>query len=473
MTIWKSALNRRTSDFCHVVLALMCALVTHATAQARFEAKTLKGSILAQTPPEQTESAPLTLTLRDALDRARKYNAQFVSALNDAQIAGQDRVLARAALLPSLSDRTEYLNTQGNGVIPTGRYVTNDGVHVYRQWGVLHQDFSATALTRVEYRRAVAKEAIARAKAEVASRGLVVTVTKAYYALIVARRKYATAQESLEQANRLLRISQQLESGGEVATSDVLKFRLQQDAQDRAFREATLAMDQAQLDLAVLLFPNFDQHFDIVDDLNLPPALPSLEEIRVLASRNNPDLRVAIETERAARLGVSAATQAFLPTVTVDVDYGIEANRFAFRSRVAADPAAGRLPNVGYFMTATMTFPVWDWGATRAKLKQAEIKRAQARIELSQTQRELLRNVYGFYEEAETSHNELDSLRRSADEAAESLRLSLLRYQAGEATVLEVVDAQNTLFQSHNAFDDGALRYSVAVANLQTLTGQF
>ena len=39
---------------------------------------------------------------------------------------------------------------------------------------------------------------------------------------------------------------------------------------------------------------------------------------------------------------------------------------------------------------------------------------------------------------------ELDSLNQSAELAAESLRLTTLRYQSGEATVLEVVDAQNT-----------------------------
>jgi len=55
----------------------------------------------------------------------------------------------------------------------------------------------------------------------------------------------------------------------------------------------------------------------------------------------------------------------------------------------------------------------------------------------------------------------------------ESLRLTLLRYQAGEATALEVVDAQTTASQARSAYDDGLLRYRIAVANLQTLTGTF
>ena len=59
------------------------------------------------------------------------------------------------------------------------------------------------------------------------------------------------------------------------------------------------------------------------------------------------------------------------------------------------------------------------------------------------------------------------------DLSAESLRLTRLRYQAGEATALEVVDAQTTLVQARNAYDDGLVRYRLAMANLQTLTGVF
>ena len=48
---------------------------------------------------------------------------------------------------------------------------------------------------------------------------------------------------------------------------------------------------------------------------------------------------------------------------------------------------------------------------------------------------------------------------QSFELASESLRLTMLRYQAGEATVLKVVDAQNTLTQTHDAFDDAQARF--------------
>lgn len=57
--------------------------------------------------------------------------------------------------------------------------------------------------------------------------------------------------------------------------------------------------------------------------------------------------------------------------------------------------------------------------------------------------------------------------------ANESLRLTVLRYEGGESTALEVVDAQSTLATARNALDDGLVRYRIAVANLQSLTGNF
>jgi outer membrane protein TolC len=116
---------------------------------------------------------------------------------------------------------------------------------------------------------------------------------------------------------------------------------------------------------------------------------------------------------------------------------------------------------------------VWNWGTTRSKLKQTEYRRRQAEIDLSQTQREALNNLYSYYNEASTARSEAQALREAADFAAESLRLTTLRYQAGEATALEIVDAQNTLATARNAFDDGQARYRFALATLQTLTGRF
>src|SRR5689334_5456464 len=78
---------------------------------------------LSQPLTENPSGAPITITLEDALSRARKNDAQYLTAIADAQIALEDRVQARSALLPQVTSTVQYLGTQGNGVLPSGRFV--------------------------------------------------------------------------------------------------------------------------------------------------------------------------------------------------------------------------------------------------------------------------------------------------------------------------------------------------------------
>jgi outer membrane protein TolC len=298
-------------------------------------------------------------------------------------------------------------------------------------------------------------------------------VTRGYYALIVAQRKYATAQQSAGQAARFLQVAQQQQRLGQVANSDVIKAQIQNQQQVQAFREAALSMDTARLNLSVLLFPDFSENFAVVDDLSASPALPPFPEVNAMAGRSNPDLLAAQAALSAANQDVKIARFGLLPSVAIEANYGIEANEFALHSRIAAQPELGVLPNLGYAVSVNLTVPVWDWGGQLSRVHQNEAKAHAAQVTLSQAQRQLLASLYAKYNESLVARTALDSARDMADLAAESLRLTALRYTAGESTALEVVDAQNTLIQARNAFDDAGARYRVALADLQTLTGSF
>jgi outer membrane protein TolC len=413
--------------------------------------------------PRQNTAAPLILTLQDALARARKINPEYHAALTQLGIAKEDRVQSRAALLPNVNYTTEFLYTQGSGTRTNApRFITNNAVHEYVSQGDAHQTLSLENIA--EYRRTRAAETLARARAEIATRGLLVTVVRAYYAFIVAQRKYASVQRAAAEAQHFLDISQKLEHGGEVAHSDVVKAQIQAQTQQRELQEAELEMNRSRLELAVLIFPDFNENFAVVDDLQTPEPVPSFGEVQSAAGRKNPELRAAMAALDQARQEVAVAWNGFLPSLSFDYFYGIDADQFAIRA-----PNGDR--NLGYAATASLQLPVWNWGANRSRSKQANLRRQQANIELTATQRELLSNLRIFYNEAQTARAELDSLNQSAELAAESLRLTTLRYQAGEATALEVVDAQNTLTQSRNALNDGQARFRLALANLQTLTG--
>jgi len=425
--------------------------------------------------PAGPTSPPIVITLTDALQRAKQNEPQFLAAVADAAVAHEDSVQARAARLPSFSDSTQYIGNQAstpNG-LKTGRFVSMDGVNMYREWVQAHQELSPGTLMGTSVRRATAAEAAAQARLEIAQRGLVVTVTRAYYTFISAQRKYATAQQAADQAQRFLTIAQQQEQLGQVARADVVKAEISFRQQQQAFNDALLAMDNSHLALAVLLFPTFDQNFSVVDDMQSARTLPPFGDVRAMAEKDNPDLRAANQLLAAADAEVRLSKGAFYPSVVVDAFYGIEANEFALHSAPSADPDLGVLPNLGYAVTVNLTVPIWDWGTMRSKLRQSQVRQRQAKVTLSQTQRQLVSSLYSLYNEALTARAAMDSSRRSAELAAESLRLTTLRYQAGESTALEMVDAQNTNVQTRNAADDAESRYQVAIAELQTLTGSF
>src|ERR1700681_3814464 len=238
----RSGLITSIRRFSVIALGLAVAVIlpiSRAAAQAPSPAPSGESDVQLLQPSGPGQSTPpTTITLQDALERARKLDPTLLGAVSDARSAHEDRLQARNAMLPSITATTQYLNTQGDGgKISDGRFVSNDGVHVYREWAVYHEDLSPGLLVGTGYTRAKAAEALANAKAEIARRGLTVAVTKSYYGLVVAQRKYATAQAGLDQAKHFMDITRDLERQGQAPHSDALKAEIQYRIQKQAFDE--------------------------------------------------------------------------------------------------------------------------------------------------------------------------------------------------------------------------------------------
>jgi outer membrane protein TolC len=453
-----------------VLLALSFIMPGRANAQATESTTTVQMSASGQTATPNSTGAPQpTITFEEAMRLATVNNPQAQAAFTAAGVAHQDLVQSRAGLLPSASYNMQDLYTQLNSA-KNPVFIANNGAHEYIAQGNVHENISLQ--TFADYGRASAAQAVARAKQEIALRGLAVTVSQAYYGYLAAQRKYATAQRAHQEAQRFLDISDKLEKGGEVAHSDVIKAQLQFHQQQRDLQEAQLGMNKSRLDLAVLIFKDFNENFTVADDFGTPMPLPTFDEVSAAGTRNNPDLRAAQAALRQASQEVTGAWGGLLPSISVDYWYGIDANQFATHS-VDPNPPHDRLNNLGSSAAATLQLPIWNWGANISKVKQAKLQEKQAAVELSAAQRTLLADVRTFYDEAQAARSELELLNQSAQLAADSLRLTTMRYQSGEATVLEVVDAQNTMTAASNAYDDGQVRCRVALANIQTLTGKF
>lgn len=437
------------------------------------------GAVAAQTAPTAGRRGEVTIDLADAIARAAKYGSQVQLANILTQLAHEDRVQARAATLPSLSALNQFIYTEGNGT-PSGVFVANDGVHVYNEQAVVHQDLLAL-LKPSAVHAAAAAEIVSKAKADIATRGLTATVVANYYAIANAQRKLSNAQKALGEAQAFLDITRKQEAGGELAHSDVIKAQIQLQQRQRDVEDAALGIQKAKIALAVLIFSVLDLNYRIVDDLESFGSLPVLNDFRSQATGHSAELHAAQASLQQSKAEVGVARTAYWPSFTLDFFYGIDANQFAARTEYPT-PESGRstLPNylvpyrqnLGYSGMATLTFPVWNWGLIRSKVKQAELKQQQAELDLSSTQKQVTANIESAYQETQTAHSQIESLRSSSELSAESLKLTVLRYQAGEATTLEVVDAQTTANAARIAYDEGLVRYRLALADLRILTGQ-
>src|SRR5215470_11742019 len=125
-----------------------------------------------------------------------------------------------------------------------------------------------------EARLAGAMTHASRARQEIGTRRAIVTDAQSYYSVAAAKKKLEAAQKAADEGERFLKLTQDLEHGGEVAHSDVIKGELQVNERRRQLQEAQLALLNARLNLAVLIFPRFEDNFEVSEDLHAPATLP-------------------------------------------------------------------------------------------------------------------------------------------------------------------------------------------------------
>ena len=326
---------------------------------------------------------------------------------------------------------------QGASSQPAPKFIANNAVREYASQGSINETLGLAGVAGV--RRADAAAAMAAAELEISRRGLVAAVTGLYYGSLAADHKLAVAERAHQEAVDFTKLTDEREQAREAAHADMVKAQLEEQQRQRDLEDARVTAEKARLELGVLLFPDPRTQFTLQAAEAAPP-LPTHEDVEQAAAKNNPELKSALAALGVSNADVMAARAAYLPDLGLNVTYGIDAPQFAVNG-----PDGVR--NLGYSAAITVDIPVWDWLSTAAPVKQSEIRRDAAKVALSATQRQLIARLDEAYSEAAAARDQLDSLDLSAATAAESLRLTKMRYSGGEATVLEVVDAQNAYVQ--------------------------
>ncbi len=442
---------------CKATTALLCVLAVASLSQAQM-GKQVNG-------PEET------LTLDETLARAQENEPAFAAAVAERHIAALDQKNARAALLPTATYHNQAIYTQPNGVpasrigqttgAPSPIFIANNAVREYASQGVFSEIIGLAQVADI--RLADANAARSAAELEIQRRGLIATVISLFYAATSGSQKTTVALEAGHEANNFLETTKKRETAREVAHADVLKAQLQQQQRERDVVEARASAAKATIELGALIYPDPLTAYRL-QTADLPP-LPNWPSVESLAQQNNPELRSAVASVAISQAETYSAKAALSPELALNFSYGIDSTNFGVNG-------PDGIRNLGYSMSAALDIPVWDWLITERKIKAARLRESAAQTALTAAQRRSIASLAQFYAEAETAYRQLASLDESVVTARESLRLTRLRYVDGESTVFEVVDAQSTLSSAQNAQIDGQVRYRLALAKLQTLTGK-
>ena len=449
-----------------IPLALLIALLClSASTAAQIPSPTATPQIPRTSPPDQLSS---TLTLDEALRLANAQVSTFQAARLNELIAGEDVRQAQAAFLPKVSTPLSYIYTSPALGLPPGEprgpsFVSSDGIGVYDGLVNVSGDFDIAGRLRATVVKNRALLAAAHAGTEVARRALNQAVIEAYYGLTLANAERRAAEGNLAAAAEFERITSLLLSGGEVAPVDLTRAQLQTLTRRHELERARVNEEVAAGALRVLVGYEFSKPINTTDlDLALPTD-SEYQQFKVEDVAHRPEFIQFEQQLRAARQDIRIARADRLPSLSYSINGGFD-----------TDSLRGpRLKeHTGVSAAISLHFPIFDWGASRSRERQARLRVDVAENERTLALRGFTQQFYAAQAQAASAAARIRLGREGVTKAQDNLAASIARYRAGEAQIVEVTDAQTTFVEQRSALYQAIFDYQTALARLRQATGQ-
>ena len=417
-------------------------------------------------PPTATVSNPLTLD--EALRLANVQASTYQSAILTERIAAEDVKQARAAFLPKLTAPLGYLYTSPAQGLPPGEprapsFIASDAIGAYEAFASVSGDFDIAGKLRATLARNQALLAAAHAGTDVARRALAQAVVEAYYGLALANAQLRAADENLAAAEEFERITSLLLSGGEVAAVDLTRAQLQtltrRDERERIRVNELIAAG------ALRVLVGYDSERPIsTTDLSL--ALPTTSEYLSFKAEDvsrRPEFMQFDQQLRAARQDITIARADRLPSLSYSINGGLNSDSLR-------EPRLKQ--HTGVSAGISFNIPIFDWGASRSRERQARLQAEVTENERTLALRGFTQQFYAARAQAASAEGRIRLAREGVTKAQDNLAASIARYRAGEAQIVEVTDAQTTLVEQRNALYQAIFDYQTALSRLRQATGQ-
>ena len=408
-------------------------------------------------------AAPAPLSVEEAVARAMAQASDYQAAKDDEDIAADEARSAGARLLPAVgAEATVIYNSPGAGTPGTQSFLSENSVLWYRATagatGTLFGGLGA------QLKADKALVAAAHAGTEVARRDLAQATIDAYYGVVLANAQDSVAMENRTAADELARVTALRFAAGEVPEVDVLRTRMlaAQRADERL--QAQVAVDAANSQLGVLIGGDSEWQVAALDGTRADlGAVEALATANVGTSRPPaPSVAAAEAQVDAANASVGAARAEFLPQVEYMVGYGFD-----------TDTLGSALPqHLGVTAGITLSVPIFDWGIGARSVDAAKLSAHQAELARDQAERGERADLAIAVSTARSAARRSEGLAAVLSDAERNVAISQARYSAGEADLLEVTEAQQTLVDTRYASNTALAEYQSALGHLRLLAGQ-
>src|SRR5690242_1506752 len=454
-----------------VMLALVCLTASSAQTPSPLPTPPTTQPTPQITPaPQITQSNAVAaqLSLDEVLRLANAQASSFQSAAINERIAAEDVRQAQAAFLPKVSTPLSYIYTSPALGLPPGEprapsFISADAIGVTDALVNVAGDFDIAGRLRASLARNRALLAAAHAGTDVAKRALAQAVIEAYYGLALANVQRRAAEDNLDAAKKFEDITSLLLSGGEVASVDLTRAQLQTIARRDELERARANEDVAAGALRVFVGYEFSRSINTTDLALDIPIDSDYRQFKAEEVSRRPEFIQLEQQLRAARQEITIARADRFPSLSYSVNGGFETDSLK----------APRLKeHTGVSAAISFSIPIFDWGATRSRERQAQL-----RVELAENERTVA--LRGFTQQFYAARAQVDSAaaritlaREGVTKAQDNVEASIARYRAGEAQIVEVTDAQTTLVEQRNALYQAIFDYQTALARLKQATGR-
>src|SRR5689334_2151780 len=177
-----------------------------------------------------------------------------------------------------------------------------------------------------------------------------------------------------------------------------------------------------------------------------------LQQLVRTAMVQNYDLRLAGTRINAARANLSLARSEQLPQFEASAD--LTTNRFSSNGQLAGSGQGGERRSFGSVLVNLLTFEIDVWGRLRNQTKAARAELRATEEDRKAVMTTVVGDVAGDYFNLLELDSQLDIAKRTLATRENSLRLIQARQQGGLATMLDVRQAEELVYQASQTIPD-------------------